>query len=194
MAPKCLEEIIKAANKCGSVVLIDEAYYLYYHHTAVKLINRYPNLVITRTFSKALGSASCRLGFVIGNKAMIDGLKKVRPVYEANAFAVLLANAVLDNLPIVRSNVKNTMEGKSYLEEELGRMGIKYYRGFANFVVIDVGSYEKSCKIVRNMKKSKILIGGGYRYPCLRNCIRVTTGPKSVMKVFLRELKKVYHA
>lgn len=185
-----LKEIIKTANICQAIILIDEAYYPYYPYTVCGLIGNYRNLVIIRTFSKAFGFASVRLGYAIGHKIMIENLHKVRPMYETNAFATLLGKIAFDNLSVIKSNVRKTLEGKKYLEKQLEQKGIRYFKSFSNFININVGSYKKSCKIVNKMKKRKILIGGAYKHPCLKRCIRVTVGRKSDMKIFLDELQK----
>lgn len=189
--PEDLKIIIDISSKFKTVVLVDEAYYLYYSHSVTTLINKYPNLVVTRSFSKALGLASLRLGAAVGCKSMVVSLLKVRPMYETNAFAALIGKMLLDNYALVVRNVNKTLEGKAYLEKCLDKMGIKYYKSYANFIVIDVGSYQKSCQIIAEMKKRKILIGGGYKHHCLNTCIRVTIGPKEYMRKFLHELQKL---
>lgn len=189
--PQDLKTIVDTASKYKTVVLVDEAYHLFYPHTVVDLITKYPNLIVTRSFSKALGLASLRLGIAVGCKTMVANLLKVRPMYETNAFAALIGKTLLDNYALVTSNVNKTLEGKAYLEKQLDKMGIKYYKSYANFIVIDVGSYRKSCQIVKEMKKRKILIGTGYKHPGLNTCIRVTVGPKEYMRKFLRELQKL---
>lgn len=184
-----LKEIIKTASKVSATILIDEAYYLYYPHSVAMLINKFQNLIVTRTFSKAFGFAAARLGFAIACKDMIANLQKVRPMYETNSFAVLLAKLVLDNFKFVRSSTKETLKGRRFLEDELDKMGLKYYNSFCNFLVIDVGSYKKSYEIVSFMKKHRILIGGAHKHPCLETCIRITAGPKKDMRLFLDKLR-----
>ncbi len=114
-----LRDIIESAVKGNTIILIDEAYYLYYPKTVIDLINDYPNLIVTRTFSKAMGLASVRLGFAAAHPEIIKCLQKVRPMYETNAFAVKLGEMVLDNLPIVENNLAEFRKGKTFLENEL---------------------------------------------------------------------------
>lgn len=184
-----MKEIIGEISSYGGIALVDEAYYLYYSSTVIGLIRQYQNLVITRTFSKAFGLASVRLGFAAAHKKTIAALEKVRPMYETNAFAVLLGAAVLDNFYMARRNVAKTLDAKLYLEKKLQKLGLKYHKSFTNFLVINVGSYSRSRRITGYMKRRGILIGGGYRHPSLKNCIRVTVGTIAQMKLFLKELK-----
>lgn len=183
--------IIKSAEEYGTVVLIDEAYYLYYEKSVIDLVDRFSNLIVTRTFSKAFGLASARFGFAASNERLIGFLNKVRPLYETNAYAAELAKLAVENYDIIKSNVQKTQTGKKYLERELKKMGLKFRKSYANFVLIDVGSPEKSKEIVAFMKTKKILIGGNFNYPGMQTCIRVTVGSKKQMERFLAELRSV---
>ncbi|MFH1641474.1 MAG: histidinol-phosphate transaminase, partial [Nanoarchaeota archaeon] len=189
--PHNLEQIIKTAHKYSTVILVDEAYYLYYPKSVVRLINKYPNLVITRTFSKAYGLASGRVGYAVGNRELITMLYKVRPMYEVNAIGAKIVELLLSHPEITNRNIALTIEGKKYLEDALDKMELFYFKSYANFVLIEVGSFEKSSEIVQKMKKRKILIKGSFSHRYLKNCIRVTIGSAKQMRIFLRELKDI---
>ncbi|NQT49991.1 aminotransferase class I/II-fold pyridoxal phosphate-dependent enzyme [Candidatus Kuenenbacteria bacterium] len=179
-----VNEIIKLAAEQGSIVLLDEAYYPYHEKTGIDLINHYPNLLITRTFSKALGLASARIGFAVAHPRMIECLHKVRPMYETNAFAVRFAEMVLDNENLVTDHLVDLEQGKQYLMEKLGELGVKYHQTYANFINIDVGSQEKSIAIEKFMHDNGILIKGGFS-GVLENCIRINFGNVNQMQQFL---------
>jgi len=183
-----LVKIIDAAEKKGTIVIIDEAYYGYYNNSAVSLISRYKNIVITRTFSKALGFASARVGIALGSREMIAALHKVRPMYEINAFGARCISKMLDRPEIIENNISLALEGKRYLEQELSRIGVPYFMSYANFILIDVGSFKRSAAIVQEMRNRKILIGGPFRHPCINSCIRVTVGSKGQMESFFNNL------
>jgi len=186
-----LKEIVKAAAENEVVVIIDEAYYLYYDKTLINDVDQYKNMIITRTFSKGLGLASARIGFAAANEEMIAALHKVRPMYEANAFGARFVEKLLDYPEIIKRNVDLALEGKSYLENRLAKKNMKYSKGHANFILIDVGSPEKSAEIVRSMKERNILIGGGFKHPSIKKYIRVTVGSKEQMKKFADELDEI---
>jgi len=187
--PNNLESIIKAAYKYSTIILVDEAYYLYYPKSVVRLINKYPNLVITRTFSKAYGLASARVGYAVGSKEMIAMLHKVRPMYEVNAIGAKFVEHLLEHPTVTKKNVSLALKAKKYLEHELDKMGLSYFKSYANFVLIDVGSFEKSFEIVEELKTHKILIKGAFSHQHLKKCIRVTIGPSEQMRRFIRALK-----
>lgn len=189
--PAELEKIIEAADERSTIVLIDEAYYLFYPESISQLVNKYHNLVVARTFSKALGLASARLGFVVGSQDMIAALHKVRPMYEVNALGAIFVEKLLAHPEIIDRNIALTLAGKKYLEAELDKLGLRYFKSQTNFILIDVGSFEKSAEIVKKMRERKILIKGAFGHKYLRNCIRVTVGLKEHMKTFLDVLKDI---
>ena len=189
-----LRNIVSVATEQNTVVLLDEAYYLFYPESLIDLIYDYPNLVITRTFSKAMGLASARLGFAAAHSSTIGYLQKVKPMYETNALAVRFAELVLGNMHLVERNLKEARRGKGYMEKELDRLGIPYFKSYANFVLIDVGSFEKSVEIGNALYQHKILIKSGFKDDVLKNCIRVTIGNIEQMKFFVDKFKQVFYS
>ena len=91
---------------------------MYYPKSVVRLINKYPNLVITRTFSKAYGLASARVGYAVGSKEMIAMLHKVRPMYEVNAIGAKFVEHLLEHPTVTKKNVSLALKAKKYLREE----------------------------------------------------------------------------
>lgn len=194
LPPEGIKNIIDVAASQNSIVLLDEAYYLFYPTSFIDLIDDYPNLVITRTFSKAIGLASARLGFAAGHADTIECLQKVRPIYETNAFAIRFAELIIDSPQIIEQNIQETMEGKKYLEDELDKLGIPYFKSYANFMLIDVGSFDRSVQLGNALYQNKILIKSGFKYNVLRNCIRITIGSVKQMEFFVEKFKEALHS
>jgi|SaaInlStandDraft_2_1057019.scaffolds.fasta_scaffold02407_4 histidinol-phosphate aminotransferase len=186
-----LQQVIKMANRHGAIALIDEAYYHYCEKTAIGLLKNNENLIITRTFSKALGIASARLGFVISNPSIIANLFKVRPMYEVNSFAVQLGIYFLEHSEIVGDHINQVSHSKIFLKKELLQDGLSIQPSFTNFVLIDVGNSEKSKRIVQLLFDEKIIIKGGFKEPCLESYIRVGIGSIDQMRFFVKELRIV---
>ncbi len=189
-----LRDIIESAAGSEIIILIDEAYYLFYPETVINLINDYPGLIVTRTFSKAMGLASVRLGFAAAHSETIRYLQKVRPIYETNAFAVKLGELILDNLYIVEKNLEEFRKGKEFLEKELDKMGIPFFKSYTNFLLINIGTLERSVQIVNALYKRNILIKGGFQDSELKKCIGVTIGNIKQMKFFMENFKEVYYS
>ncbi len=181
---EALREIVRTADRQGTVILIDEAYHHYYPQTVINMIRECRHLVVTRTFSKALGLAAARVGFAAGHEQMIQALHRVRPMYEINAFGAKFAELILDRPWILESNVRAACEGKAWLEAELTRLGIRFVPSHANFMLIDAGGQERSKAIAQALQAKKILIGGGFEPP-LDPFIRASIGPVEAMRRFL---------
>jgi histidinol-phosphate aminotransferase len=181
-------DLIRACNARDILVLIDEAYYPFYPHTVIDLISEYPNLIVTRTFSKAFGLASLRLGYAAADPRIINYLKIFRPIYETHGLAVALGCAVLDNPDFVERNVRDTLEGRQYLIEQMKRLGFSPYQSYGNFVNIQV---EKNIRnpLISYLHRKGILIKAGVDHPALQSCIRITAGPKPKMKTVIQAIE-----
>lgn len=192
IAEKGITEILDFSGKNNCIVLLDEAYYPFYAHTAIALVSRYSHLLVSRTFSKALGLASARVGFIIAQPEMIEYLSKVRPMYETNAFAGKLAGLIIDNYYLVERKLDEFRASKAYLESELTQLTIPYFKSYANFVLMNMKTLENSLRITEALYKRKILVKAGFKDNVLKNCIRVTIGNVQQMEYFVRNLKEVW--
>lgn len=193
ISPEGIRKILDFCLKENIVVLLDEAYYPYYPVSSVGLISEFPNLIVTRTFSKAMGLASCRLGFAAGQAEIISYLHKVRPMYEINAFAVKLGNLILDNYHLVEKHLQEINEAKAFLEKELDGLSLPHFKGYANFILIKSDSPEKAVLLKEELKKRKILVAAGFKEDPLKNCVRVSFGNLEQMRYFINNLKQVLY-
>jgi histidinol-phosphate aminotransferase len=186
------KEILKICSKArreSAIVLIDEAYFPFYPETMIKFTKTLDNLIVTRTFSKAYGLASLRLGYAAAHPDLIRNLRIFRPMYETNGFAVLFACEVLDHPRWIEKNVRDTNAGRDYLARQMEKIGLYSYPSYANFINIRVG-HNNVGPLVRYMQEKGILIKAGSDHPALRDCIRITTGPVSKMKIVENLIKK----
>lgn len=183
-----MEQLIEAANRSGSLILVDEAYAEYYGETVADLLRTRPNLIITRTFSKALGLASVRLGYALSSEEIVAALFKVRPLYEINAMAARYGQYVMEHPELVTRHLQEVAKAKAFLEAAVARMGLAMPPSSTNFVLIDVGSREKAVRIRDFMRRQKILIKAGFEHPSMAPFIRVTIGSAEQMTVFVKVL------
>ena len=86
------------------------------------------------------------------------------------------------------------MRGKKYLEDELDKLGIPYFKSYTNFILIDVGSLERSIQLGSALYQKKILIKSGFKDDVLKNCIRVTIGSVKQMEFFVEKLKEAFYS
>jgi len=183
-----LVDLITYAEEKDILILVDEAYYPYYPQTVIKYIARYRNLIVTRTFSKAYGLASLRLGFAAANPDTIRALTKFRPIYETNGLAVLFGSLLLDHPEVVSRNVSDITQGREFLIKEMEGVGFPCYPSHTNFLNIRIGQ-KLVIPLTDYLKSQGILIKPGYDHPALKECIRVTIGPVCQMKTVVESIR-----
>ncbi|WP_018415466.1 pyridoxal phosphate-dependent aminotransferase [Teredinibacter turnerae] len=134
------EEIVTLAKAAPeAVILVDECYFEYCSVTVADLVAQYPNIVITRTFSKTWGIPSLRLGYIISARENILPLLNVRGPYDINQLAIVAIRAALANLDGVESYVDEVMQqSKPRLESYLDSKGIEFWPSGGNFLWVFV--------------------------------------------------------
>ena len=184
-----LLKVIQKAQNQGVPILLDEAYYPFCRETVLPHINEYDHLAVTRTFSKAFGIASLRLGFMAGHETLIDLMMKARPMYEVNGVAAHFGCYLLDHMEVVDAYVRDVEEGKRYLTEQLEPLGFKPYPTHANFMLIGITDPELRQGIAEHLQTQGVLLVGGMPPP-LNGCIRLTLGPKKQMAVVVSRMRE----
>src|SRR3989338_7423613 len=120
------------------LVVLDEAYNEYLpeecRYDSVAWLKEFPNLIISRTFSKAYGLASLRVGYALGNPQVIDMLNRVRQPFNVNSVAQAAAVAALQDEDFVRQTNELKRRGMAQITGELSRLGLEYIPSFGNFV------------------------------------------------------------
>ena len=182
-----LDEIRQLLNAAPNVlVLVDEAYVEFSGISALSLISQFPQLVISRTFSKAFGLAGLRCGCLISNSENIAWVKKAQSPYSVNVLAAVAASAAVQDTSFVDAYVREVISARTFVVSELNRLGIRQFPTDANFVLIDVGG--RAQEIVDRLRKAEILIRN--RSHELPGCVRVTIGTNKQMQQFISELEK----
>lgn len=124
------------------IVVLDEAYTEYVDlpdfPDGLELLPRYPNLVVTRTFSKAWGLAGLRVGFAAANPQITDLLNRVRQPFNVSHLALAAAEAVLDDSDYLERSVALNRSGMLQLERGLEQLGVDYIPSFGNFITADM--------------------------------------------------------
>ncbi|MBU1683715.1 histidinol-phosphate transaminase [Patescibacteria group bacterium] len=173
--PDVIEIIAKKAPK--SIIYIDEAYYEFSGVTAVSLVKKYPNIVITRTFSKAFGLSSLRIAYAIASPSNIQEMMKIRGPYDVNFLACIAAKASLNDLAGLKKYVNEVMnEAKPMVEKFFRKKKIEFIKSGSNFILFK----SKNKKIFKSLKKQGILLR-----PQKDGQLRLTIGTKNQMKKFI---------
>lgn len=125
------------------VVVLDEAYNefltLAQQYDAIAWARQYPNLLVSRSFSKAYGLASLRVGFGIAQPALTDMLNRIRQPFNVNAFAQAAAVAALNDRAFLERSAQVNAEGYRQLVQAFDAMGLPYLPSAGNFVLVQVG-------------------------------------------------------
>ena len=182
-----IEEIIRKAQEMGAVVVIDEAYHYFYPKTFIKYALTSKHILVTRTFSKLFSMAGCRLGYVVGHPDEIKMVQKLCTPHNTNAFAMLVAQKILETPGILSSLIEDYTLGRDYLIKELNSHKYLHKGDAGNFIFIKPKT--NALTIVEKMKSQKqILIKSYSNVGNFGTCLRVTIGAKQYMERFLDAL------
>ncbi len=174
------------------IVVLDEAYFEYVaaadYPNGLDIIDRYENLVVTRTFSKAYGLAGLRLGYAVSNPEIADMMNRVRQPFNVNSISMTAAMVALDDEEHVRESVALNTEGMNSLIAACEEMGLGYIPSVANFLTIDFG--RPAMSVYEALLKRGIIVRpiGIYGLP---NHLRVTIGLPEENAVFIAGLREV---
>ena len=183
----CLERILQAAKR--TMVVIDEAYFEFSGVTVIPWIRRYPNLIVTRTFSKTCGLAGLRLGCLFTHPELAATMRKAQSPYPVNAAALVAAEAAMKDRRFMARTVREVRVSRAIFGREIGFMGLKTHPSGGNFVLVNFGARAK--EVVAALARKGILVRdrssdfGGEGY------VRITLGTPAQMRRLLRELKAI---
>jgi len=187
--PVILAEIVEKAEKLNTLVLIDEAYFHFYNESMLKYIDKYNNLIISRTFSKAFGLASLRIGLLAANSDLIKELYRVKLVHEITGVAAKVGSFMLDNLQIVDNYVNDVNEGKEILHNRLSKLDMQTYESNSNFMFFHLPPNTNTKGIMEYMEENKIYIKGPFTNHPFKGQMRITVGDKVQMNMFCDKLE-----
>ncbi len=183
---RAIEKILDKAS--GAVVLIDEAYYEFCGVTALPLLKRYPNVFVSRTFSKTYGLAGMRCGCLFSNAANIAHVKKAQSPYSVNAVAAMAARIAVQDQKFVEDYVLEVLTARELLYIGLEKLNIPYIRSQANFVLFQAG--DRAIEIRDELRNRGVLVRD--RSYEISGCVRVTIGTRDQIRRFLDELEQLW--
>ena len=179
--------IMVKAKERKITVLVDEAYHYFYPGTFIQYALEEEHVFVTRTFSKLFSMAGCRLGYVVGWPEGIQMVQKLCTPHNTNAFAMKLANSIIETPSIIHSLIEKYNEGRIFLIEQLKKNGYKYKGEAGNFLFIK--SKTDAVLLVERMKsEKKILIKYYHHVGDFGTCLRVTIGDRNCMEQFVNSL------
>lgn len=185
------EEILKIVRGSKALVVVDEAYYEFHGQTMVDYIDKFENLIVLRTCSKAMGLAAARLGFLIGNKDLVFKIKKGKSPFNVNALSQALGEVILSERELIHENINAIIIERDFLfnelkgiEKALGSERIfKVFPSRANFIYLQA---EKAQKIFERLSEMSIAV----RFFDSGN-LRITVGNRRENRGFISALKGI---
>lgn len=184
-----LEEIIQILERApNAAVLLDEAYFQFYGKTALPLIAKYPNLFVSRTFSKAYGMASLRIGGLFSQARNVELAHKAQSPYSVNRLAALAARAAICDSDYLESYVAEILTARDQLYAGLRALGILFFRSEGNFVLVRFG--DRASEVCDRLRAEGLLVRD--RSHEVAGGVRVTVGTREQTAGFLRALERVW--
>jgi len=181
-----IHQILNAVPQ--AVVLIDEAYYEFFGTTGLGLITDYPNLFISRTFSKVYGMAAMRIGCLFSQAANVQYLHKAQSPYSVNMLAALAAEVAIQDAKFVARYVAEALAARDLLCAGLDRLGIAHAPSSANFVLGYFGG--RAIEIRDALREKAILVRDrSYEIP---GGVRITAGTREQAQRAIDELEKIW--
>ncbi|MDH4216373.1 MAG: histidinol-phosphate transaminase [Gallionella sp.] len=173
------------------LVVLDEAYNEYLpeecRYDSVVWLKEFPNLIISRTFSKAYGLASLRVGYALGNPQVIDMMNRVRQPFNVNSVAQAAAVAALHDADFVRQTFELNRRGMAQITGEFTKLGLEYLPSFGNFVSFKI---DDAMAVYRRLLELGVIVRPIANYD-MPGWLRVSIGLETENDKFLSALKQI---
>jgi histidinol-phosphate aminotransferase len=180
-----IEKLAIASASANGLLIVDEAYAEFSKEkSAITLIEKYPNILVSRTMSKAFAFAGARLGYLAANKSVVDALQLVRLPYHLSAITQAAAEVALDFQDELLAEVSKLAADRDQVANALVAMGLKVIPSDANFILFG-GFAQSSHELWQKLLSEGVLI----RDVGLAGYLRVTIGNEAENQSFLKALK-----
>ena len=186
------EAVRKVIEASPSIVVIDEAYIDFCNEPSwTTELQKYPNLVVLQTFSKAWGLANMRLGMMFASKEIIAVINKIKLPYNINGMVQKYAIDILSNYASQKDEyVAEILAGRKFLEQELAKLPKvqKIYPSDANFLLVKIANAHQ---VYLDLVKAGIIVRDRSKVKLCNDCLRITVGTTEENQSLLKELRKL---
>ncbi len=177
------------------VVVIDEAYNEFLtpeqQYDAIAWVRKYPNVIVSRSFSKAYGLAGLRIGYGVAQNNITDLLNRIRQPFNVNSLAQAAAIAALADVEFLKKCYELNRAGYAQLTAAFEQMGLRYLPSSGNFVLVKVGDdVDAGAKVNLELLKAGVIVRpvGNYGLP---EWLRISIGLPEENQAFIEALKKI---
>jgi histidinol-phosphate aminotransferase len=188
-----LEELARIAESMEGLLVIDEAYVEFAESSALPLLAKYENVVLTRTFSKAYGLAGLRVGYALAAPAVISVLDRIRDSYNVNRLSQAGALAALGTPETYRGFVEQVKKTREWTRSGLEELGWSVCHSEANFLFVapvnaaGQSGPEVASDLFKHLESHKILVRYFPRHPLTASHLRISIGTETEMEQLLKE-------
>jgi histidinol-phosphate aminotransferase len=179
-----VEQMAKTCQEVGAIFVVDEAYAEFSNNvSALSLLNRFPNVIISRTMSKAFAFAGVRVGYMIADPILIEAMLLIRLPYHLSSLTQAAALAALTHSQELSAQIAKIIDSRKFLAKELERLGLVVIDSEANFLLF-TGFKESASELFTKLVDKAVLI----RDVSIPGYLRVTIGTEDENKAFLEAL------
>jgi histidinol-phosphate aminotransferase len=183
------EALVAVLKNARGIVLVDEAYHEFSGQTAVPLLSSHPNLVVLRTFSKAMSMAGLRFGYMMAHPEIAREIYKSKLPYNVNIFTLAAAEIILEKHDVLNRGIAALVRERDRVFAELQkRPAIRPFPSKANFILLKTGKPPR--ELFDALYKQGVLIRDVSAYPLLEQCLRVSIGTPEENDRFLAALDR----
>jgi histidinol-phosphate aminotransferase len=183
-----LEEIEDLAQRCDGMLVVDEAYTDFSAQTALPLVKKYDNVVVTRTLSKSYALAGMRLGLAVARPEVVAALDKIRDHYHLDRLALVAAEAALLDQDYLKKRLAQICETRDWFTAELEKIGFSVIPSQGNFVFASPADGNGE-RVYELLKANKILVRH-FSDPLLKHGLRISIGTREEMETTLKVLQQ----
>ncbi|HOO71473.1 MAG TPA: histidinol-phosphate transaminase [Spirochaetota bacterium] len=184
-----LAEIEAFLKNFKGLLVVDEAYVDFYNNTAIELVKKYDNVIVTRSFSKSYSLAGMRIGIAAASEEIIRGFMVIKDSYNVNRLSLVAAKAALLDQKGFKYNIQMVINNKEYLEERLEALGFIIIPSQANFIFVRHPGIN-SGELYERLKEQKILVRH-YRGPVQSDYIRISIGTMMEIKTVCSVIESI---
>jgi len=170
-----------------AVLMVDEAYYHFHGESMIDDIATVPNLIVARTFSKAYGMASLRIGMLAGNAELLKYVRKVSSPYNVNGVALNCLPVAIADENYLAWYTEQVRVGRERMMEGLRELSVPFFPSHANFVLMNIGPKHK--ELVTAMRAHGVLLRDRSADPGCDGLVRITIGLEEHVRQGLAALR-----
>ncbi|MFN8344101.1 MAG: histidinol-phosphate transaminase [Spirosomataceae bacterium] len=183
------DDICRLLDNFNGLVVVDEAYIDFAEEPSfTQELDRFPNLVVLQTFSKAWGLASLRLGMCFASEELIRVLNKIKPPYNLSGATQQLLLEALDHVEAKNSMVRDILAEREQLRTNLEALPLvqKIYPSDSNFLLV---RFEEALPVMHYLLNEKIIVRDRSKVKLCDECLRITVGTAEENRVLVEALK-----